>query len=240
MNVKYTLLIASGIFGANLLSGAILMTFTDAGRIDSSIPLEPKDVVNGLQVSDLFVGTSLTSFDAPNTFVNNGFSDFDGGDAFLASSFPTQTNEISPLSGFFEFSVTVESGYLLDLNLLEFDWVRLDGGSNGLDTIVVRSSDDGFESDLVNQTLGPLSLNNSVFVDLTGFDTIVDTVTFRFYGIDAGNPSSDLAGFDFLQSRGGGPIILNGAVFVVPEPKAICSLMGVFVLTCAFARRGRR
>ena len=95
------------------------------------------------------------------------------------------------LNGFTaEFSLTSDTG--LDLQNMTFGtrFNNMDAGETG--TIVLRSSHDGFSSDLANVSNGSMqgTIDIPVDVDLSGFSEVTD-LTFRFYFLGSNNATNE-------------------------------------------------
>lgn len=136
-------------------------------------------------------------------------------------------------ASFFQFSITPNSGYLMDLTELTVL------GSSGTVSLpnngyVVRSSVDGFSTDLASgafQTSFPTY--TTISVDLSGseFQNLTAQTTFRIYTWrDAGtNPA---AAYDNL--------VLNGSIVPIPEPGTMAlgiAAVGMLIVTAISRRR---
>jgi hypothetical protein len=124
------------------------------------------------------------------------------------------TNAATAVSNnsFFQFSITPNAGYELDLSELAFQVATASPGApnNGY---VVRSSVDGFSSDLES---GPIPTDYPTYTSITvnlsgsGFQNLLSQTTFRIYTwLDAAEPNP-AAAYD--------NIVLRGTVVPVPEP----------------------
>lgn len=147
-----------------------------------------------------FTGSSATQEDLPDELAIN-----------TAAGATNAANAVSNNS-FFQFSITPNVGYELDLSELAFQVATASPGApnNGY---VVRSSVDGFSSDLQS---GPIPTDyptyTSVTVDLSGsgFQNLLSQTTFRIYTwLDTAEPNP-AATYD--------DIVLRGTVVPVPEP----------------------
>ncbi|MBU0679124.1 MAG: S8 family serine peptidase [Verrucomicrobia bacterium] len=125
---------------------------------------------------------------ATNHITATTFDSYDSLAAFLKGN-PGQaiahTNwNVSDYSRYFEFSITIESGYELTLERISFD----DRSDAGPEMWIVRSSEDSFAGDLGVGSTHSSYEGNSTTQQLFG---LTGDVTFRIYGQDA----SDAAGF---------------------------------------------
>lgn len=130
---------------------------------------------------------------------------------------------------FFQFTVTPDTGFALDLTSLTFDGAR--GGDSTPRGFVLRSSLDGFSADIATGTFPTVAMTLTNFsIDLSGavFQGISTDTIFRFYGFAPQAGGSGVIGswYDNLT--------LNGQVTAVPEPSAaVISLAGIALLGSA-------
>jgi hypothetical protein len=136
---------------------------------------------------------------------------------------------VSDLSRYFEFTVSVSNGYFLTLQDVDF-WQR--SGPSRITNFVVRTSVDGFSSDVVSSPPpGGFSWENTA-ATMGGatYDVLTDPVTVRLYG--QGASSSSQWQIDH--------IVVNGTVNLIPEASTtgllILGLGSVFL----FRRRAHR
>lgn len=127
---------------------------------------------------------------------------------------------------YFQFSLTADLNFRMDLTSLTFNAAR--GGGGTPRGYVVRSSVDAFSTNLdtadlltARPTYTPVSLNLSS----PGFQNL-NTITFRIYSYSPGGGSS----VDYDD------IVVNGAVSAIPEPSA-AGLMAMGVIALAGRRR---
>ncbi len=115
---------------------------------------------------------------------------------------------------YFEFSVAAEAGFTMDLTSLTFDVAR--GGASAPRGWVLRSSVDGYATDIATEVVATTQPNLSSFnVDLltASYQDLTDA-TFRVYGY---GPSTSIGlFFDNL--------VLNGSVQAIPEPTTLAAL----------------
>jgi hypothetical protein len=126
---------------------------------------------------------------------------------------------------YFEFTITPNAGFLLDLTSLTFDAAR--GGGGTPRGYVVRSSLNSFATDLATADLLTVRPTYTpVSIDLSGFADAAGAVTFRVYSYSPGAGSS----VDYDN------ITVNGSV--VPEPAT--GLLGVSGIVLLTVRRRSR
>jgi len=168
-----------------------------------------------------FPGTSLVSTSSdPNSTISN--VNFTGSSATqealpdeLAINVPAGASNAANAvanDSYFQFSITPNVGYELDLSELAFQVATASPGApnNGY---VVRSSVDGFSSDLQS---GPIPTDYPSYTLVTvnlsgsGFQNLLTQTTFRIYTwLDTTEPNPAAACDD---------IVLRGTVVSVPEP----------------------
>lgn len=136
---------------------------------------------------------------------------------------------------FFQFTTTPTPGFELDLTSLTFDAGR--GGGSTPRGFVLRSSLDGFASDIATGTIPTVQPTLTPFsIDLSGisFQGITSALTFRIYGF---TPSAPLVGVFYDD------LTLNGTVVsaqAVSEPGTLTMVgMGLLGLL-GFSWRCRR
>ena len=126
-----------------------------------------------------------------------------GANTFAAASFTTAAT--IDLTDFFQFTVTPNSGFELDLTTLTFDERR---SLTGYRTVEVRSSVDNFGAALATITVpdNDLTRPQSVTLPAVAFSNLTTAVTFRIYGYAA----EALTGSGRVDN-----VVLNGAVVAV-------------------------
>ncbi len=163
------------------------------------------------------------------------------GPPFALGDFPNGWNTGSTVntSQYVEFAVQPGAGFQVDFTNLQLnarhDETRLD--------LVLRSSVDGFTSDLGTQVSLTTSFNTYSF-DLSSLAPQTGPVQFRLYGLNALGPFVDFNGEDSASVAGGGFVALNGDITATgggpvstPEPSGIVSLIAVGALGAASLRR---
>ncbi|AVQ71153.1 PEP-CTERM sorting domain-containing protein [Microcystis sp. MC19] len=136
-----------------------------------------------------------------------------------------------------EFAVQPGAGFQVDFTNLQLnakqDDARLD--------LVLRSSVDGFTSDLGTQVSLTTSYNTYSF-DLSSLAPQTGPVQFRLYGLNASGAGVWFIGENSANVTGGGFVALNGDItptptVSTPEPSGIVSLIAVGALGAASLRR---
>jgi hypothetical protein len=142
-------------------------------------------------------------------------------------------------SQYVEFAVQPGAGFQVDFTNLQLN-ARHD--DRELD-LVLRSSVDGFTSDLGTQVSLTTSSNTYSF-DLSSLAPQTGPVQFRLYGLNADTFTIFFYGENSANVTGGGFVALNGDItptgggaVSTPEPSGIVSLIAVGALGAASLRR---
>jgi PEP-CTERM motif len=136
--------------------------------------------------------------------------------------FPGATTGATAVStnSYFQFTVGPAAGFGLDLTTLEFDSSR--GGAATPRGWVIRSSLDGFASNLAGPTdvptADPIFTHYSIDLSGSAFQDLTSPLTFRIYSYVV-DPSFQVMEYDNLT--------VNGAVATaaVPEPSSLALLV---------------
>ncbi len=174
-------------------------TFGNAGTETT----EASTVNFGVSASNLTLGAGVNAAGNANRFGGNNW--FDTGNANPS----TLANAIAG-NNYIEFTVTPDAGKSIDLTSLSFVWDR---SNTGPSSVALRSSADGFSTDLGSATgivNGALATQNFAF----SLTNIITPTTFRMYGFNA-TGTTGTGGFDTATNANN--VILNGSV-TVPEP----------------------
>ncbi|MFM7476766.1 MAG: PEP-CTERM sorting domain-containing protein, partial [Microcystis aeruginosa] len=142
-------------------------------------------------------------------------------------------------SEYVQFAVQPGAGFQVDFTNLQLnarqDEVQLD--------LVLRSSVDGFTSDLGTQVSLTNSFNTYSF-DLSSLAPQTGPVQFRLYGLNANTSTVWFFGVNSANVAGSGFVALNGDItstggggVSTPEPSGIVSLIAVGALGAASLRR---
>lgn len=180
------------------------------------------------------VGANITS-----TGLNTAGITRLSGPPFALGDFPNGWNTGSTVntSQYVEFAVQPGAGFQVDFTNLQLnarhDETRLD--------LVLRSSVDGFTSDLGTQVSLTTSFNTYSF-DLSSLAPQTGPVQFRLYGLNANISQTLLIAQNSTNVAGGGFVALNGDItpastVSTPEPSGIVSLIAVGALGAASLRR---
>jgi hypothetical protein len=205
------------------LSAEVLLQYTFAGG--SAAPTTEAENVDG---------NNATWTGLPNSgFSNSTSTAFVRSDSVPASFSSDQ---------YFEFTITANPGFMLDLESLEF---RM-GGQNvvGAEYTVyanVRSSADSYAADLLinpgsvttaSHTIADANATtySNFTVDLSGLGAVT-TLTLRLYPSDNLSSNNRYYRYD--------TVTLNGSVNPVPEPATLALLVGSLGLIAARRRRFR-
>lgn len=145
-------------------------------------------------------------------------------------TFKLQNNSAINLDRYVQVFVAPEVGQEMSLSNFSFNvWSTSSGAQNA----AVRSSVDGFSSDLASIAL-TRSANNRPVVDLSGgsFDNLDSSVEFRIYLW--GSTGYQVAYFS--DGTGTNAIAVDGTVSAIPEP-ATLGMLGVAVVGLLFIRK---
>ena len=128
---------------------------------------------------------------------------------------------------YFTWTVNAQTGYRFDVTNIVFNWDR---SSTGPSNAFLRSSVDGFASDLATWDV---SAGGSYQADLSSAGlTNLTSIEFRFYGYRAGSTLGS-GGFEGT----GDDLVINGTV--IPEPSTL-ALISLAFGGLAVSRRLRR
>ena len=220
---KATILLALGTL-ASSAHAAILVNYSFTGvtqpDLNTNITAPPASTAANLSVTDLnATGSSarlLASGILPDTI-------------FLGNLLATAADSVSG-NRYFQFTITPDSGYQLDLTSLTFDVSR--GGASTPRGWVLRSSVDGFASDIATDTIPTVQPTlTAVSVGLGGasYQGLTGDITFRMYGYMPSQGPFIGLNFDNLN--------LNGGVSLVPEPGELAAVAAAGLLAWAGWRR---
>ncbi len=180
----------------------LIQTFGFGGAAGNEATFPPNgQPVNGT-IGSMKRGSGITPSAAGNVFAATGFT--------IESSIDT--------ADYFSFSIKANQGYKLNLDSIVFGQRR---SNSGPANYAVRSSLDGFQSDLANGSCPTnITYNNRASLG-SAFQSVTSTTTvdFRFYGFGAGAATgtwrldSVRIHGTITQGGGGGPVIKPKAGF---------------------------
>ncbi len=181
------------------------------------------------------VGANITSTGLNTAGIHrrNTSADFRLGNVTLN---PWNAGSTVNTNQYVEFAVQPGAGFQVDFTNLQLNARR---DSTRLD-LVLRSSVDGFTSDLGTQVSLTTSSNTYSF-DLSSLAPQTGPVQFRLYGLNA-SAGVFFYGENSANVAGGGFVALNGDItptptVSTPEPSGIVSLIAVGALGAASLRR---
>ncbi len=220
---------------------------TDTSPTVSTANLAASDMTKGAGISMTNgAGRSSTGEDL---FVrtNTGFN----GPVVTAGDYTDADNEASVLAvdDYFQFTVTVDDGFQLDITSVSYDYTAVDvevnKGPVAFFKSFLRSDVDSYTETLTSYTFtdvagtiaadtGSSGPNNVVATLDSNYDALTGTTIFRLYMNDGVNAGSEklLHRFD--------NIVIDGTVTPVPEPASYAVAFGlVAVLLLVLQRRKR-
>ncbi|MDQ8189063.1 PEP-CTERM sorting domain-containing protein [Roseibacillus persicicus] len=217
MNSKNRLLANSStllFLSVNTLSGATLARWTP---VSTALPEgtsydSGSDTPSPSEAAANLVVSTLARVPA-NSFTNAGIR------------YPGLASQSFDTSEYTEFTIAPASGYQVNLESLSYS-TNTYGRMNNADgyTVYVRTSTDGFATDLGSQTITDSSADTFV-IDISALQGVDSPTTFRIYAVDnaqaGGNAWFDLDGSDTSTTTG---LIISGDVVSIPEPSAVLLL----------------
>jgi len=198
-------------------------TFGNAGT-ETTEPSFSNDA--GVSAANLTLGAGVTAAANGNRFGGNAW--FDTGDTN-----PTTLAESVAGNDYIQFIVTPVDGFSVSVTSFVFSW---DHSSTGPGSLTLRSSADGFTSDLGGVTGLAASITTGNTINITTVPDFTTSTTFRLYGFGA-TASTGTGGFDTASSVVN--VQLNGTVDPVPEPTSIPLVVGGVGTLLLFRRRSR-
>ena len=177
--------------------------------------------------SSLTLGPGVTGSANANRFGgNNWFNTGDtAGGSTLAQAFAG--------NDFIQFTVSPNAGFSFTATSLVFSWDR---SASGPSSLVLRSSLDGFGSNLGSVTGLIDSLSTGNTLSISGVSNVSSATTFRLYGF-GGTGTAGTGGFDTGSSTTN--VVFNGSVSAVPEPTSIALVCLIGCSSLSFANRRR-
>ncbi len=196
MKVKLFFIVFLVGFLSNTLSAQLLQwnTFGNAGTETT----EPS-VFNNTNISaaNLTLGAGVTAVTNANRFGGNTW--FDTGD-----SNPTTLAQSISGNDYIEFIVSPTSGFSFTPTGFVFSW---DQSGTGPNSVALRSSADGFTTNLGTVTGLPASISTGNSIAISTLTNITAPTIFRLYGY-GGTGTAGTGGFDTASSANN--VVLNG------------------------------
>jgi len=122
------------------------------------------------------------------------------------------------LTKYIQFTVSPNAGYVFSPTSFDFIW---DFSGSGPKSVTLRSSADGYVSDLGSLTTMTTSTSTVRSISISGLTNISASTTFRLYGYDA-TAGTGTGGFDCASSANN--VVLNGFVNQLPAPSITSTL----------------
>lgn len=126
-----------------------------------------------------------------------------GGTMYYGADWPTSSSINT--NYYLEFKLTPNAGYTLQMESINFNMRRGTNTGSGPQKWALRSSLDGFASDIATGTLKPSTSTESVELG-TAFTNLLTPVTFRVYGYKASSGGANRFSWD--------NIVVNGLVLL--------------------------
>ncbi len=166
-----------------------------------------------VSATTLTLGAGVTAAPNANRFGGNAW--FDAGDA----SPPTLANSIAG-NDYIQFIITPTAGFSFTATGFNFIW---DHSTTGPTLLTLRSSADGFASDLASGSSIPaMSTTTPAFTNLAfTLSNITAATTFRLYAYGTGTgiaAAGGTAGFDTIATLGAPNVLLLGSTSAVGGP----------------------
>lgn len=161
---------------------------------------------------------------------------------FKISTSDRQTNLAGAIANnhYIEFSISAQTGYILNLESLSF---KGQSATTGADNVALLSSIGGFSNSAVMGSLSGIAGTSGGFdTDASGFGGLIDlssadyqnitSVRFRLYGWN----TSGSTGATYFRNLSGNDLVVSGTVNV-PEINSVALLVGTFTLLVVLAQR---
>ena len=132
------------------------------------------------------------------------------------------------LTKYIQLTVTPNAGYVFSPTSFDFIW---DFSGSGPKSVTLRSSADGYVSDLGSLTSMTASSSTVKSIPISGLIDISTATTFRLYGYDA-DGTGGTGGFDCASSANN--VVLNGFVNQLPAPSITSSLTATSTVGTVF------
>ncbi len=217
MNAKIFSLAAAlmALFGTSL-QGVTLVSYDFSGQPGNQTTTSTSVVASGLSADPLSRGAGLGSV---------AFADSMSGTGWDVGDFTPSDND------YFEFSITPDSGYEMDVTSIDLSILR---SSSGAKNYAIFTSLDNYASAATNTYLdiGTGTQNLSfTFLTPSNFEGLASGLTLRLYGWNA-----TTGGAAYLQST----FTASGSVNVVPEPSTYALFMSLGLVAYLVCRRHLR
>lgn len=231
--MRYVACLCALVAFSSVSQAQIIVGYNFSGSAGNQASEVPDTEAIGVTASHLTRGAGLTAVSRPNTINSSGFQS--------SSNFSDYSND------YYEFTVTPDSGWAMNLTELRLLVTRsFSVGMEGPAFGVVRSSLDAFSSNIgtfgipgETELLGdPLKT-----IDLSGdqFQNVTTEVTFRIYAYGTNDSSGQFWLFSPSADSAGDGVQLLGSLSpsAVPEPGSL-ALLALPVVGFAVAAYRRR
>lgn len=240
-SIKAALVVAAASCCVSVAQAAIIGTYDFTGANGHQVSTAANFSAAGITVGSITRGAAYAASGMSAAFTANGISASPGlattNSAFLSNY--TLATAIAN-DGYFEFSVSADAGYEFDIDSITFGARRASGGT-GANNLALRSSLDGFSTNLATQGItGTAADPTEVIFNLgESVQSVTGTVVFRIYGY-ARTAANANYGILVLSADSNAPFTINGSVSAIPEPGSFAVLAGAAAVAVAGLRRRRR
>ncbi|MCS6813316.1 MAG: DUF4347 domain-containing protein [Cyanobacteria bacterium] len=145
----------------------LLEQYTFTGALGTATSVAPDGQPTNGTLSNMTEGSGLTNTGIPanDVFWANGWQETSVADAIIANDY-------------FEFTIQANPGFVLTLDDLQFQELR---SATGPTNFSVRSSLDGYTTDLLTTTTATVLTSRTVTLGGASFTNVTTPITFRFY-----------------------------------------------------------
>lgn len=213
--MKKLLIVATILTCAAIAQADLLIGFNFAGYAGSEVQGTSTVFAAGMQnPAYLTRGAGLVPSANGNSMRSANWASADVGAAITANDY-------------FTWTISADSGNAFDATNVVFNWSY---SGTGPSTMSLRSSADGFASDLATYSSVVNGATQSTALAISG----ASTVEFRLYAY-GNTATSGTAGFDASAAAGAGILEVYGTVAAIPEPVTM-AFMGVGLAVFALLR----
>ncbi|AHF94707.1 hypothetical protein OPIT5_23720 [Opitutaceae bacterium TAV5] len=240
--IKAALIAAGALSCFPVAQADVLATYNFTGTTGLEASASASFSADFVTVSDITRGTNFGAPGSSSDFTSNGMAFAPGlamGNALFRANYTIGT--AVEYDAYFEFSLTVDAGYELDVASITFG-ARRASNNTGPNNLAIRSSLDGFASNLASQAIAGTAADPTGVVFNLGetVQSVTGTIIFRIYGYGR-NASNASYGLLTIGNDSSAPFTINGSVTsAIPEPGTIALGLGAVAVGVAAIRRRHR